>query len=602
MTWKGWIGIVINNVDAMKRIFSYILLLPLFAACMQMDHDEAGVENNLISTVSFQAEICSPAAPVQMNASTRTALGDKYGSYYPNYWAEGDAVSVNGICSAALTADSPFVATDRATFEVKGDLKAPYDFVYPASAVSSFDSDKAVVTLPEIQQWSASTYDASAFIMAGTSQNEILSFVPLMSAIKLTVPGAADNKIQSVTFMSLGTEKVSGSFTTDFAALTPTEEAFPFVHAVAPAGGADFGLPVYLLIPAQTYSDGIVFAIRATDGTRMVFSTKSSFPAQSGVVYPLTTGTYTPEPAVNPLMVMSSNVRYASARDKSSDPDTGERDWTNRKDAYCAMLNALQPAVVGLQEAEKEQVKDIKSGCSGYEHIGWGRESGKDITSDGFFGYGGAKEKEESTTILYRTDKISVQSSGKFWHSDTPDVTESKFDVFGDDPCRISTWAKMTWKENGKQFFYLNTHLSLYTSGQTKEIELILNKISELNTSDLPVVISGDWNLEEDDTPLKPIADLYVNARKSAYETDENNTYNGWGKKNSRPDHIFYSGFGECVEFSVVRQSWNGINYISDHYPIYATLKFDIISIPSPKIPVNGNADHEAYISSDIFE
>jgi hypothetical protein len=112
----------------MKKIYSSILLLPLFTACMQEDFADAGLENNVISTIAFDAEICTPATPLHMNASTKTSLGEKDGSYYPNFWAEGDVISVNGVTSEPLAEYSEYVGTSKASFDVKSDVGAPCYF------------------------------------------------------------------------------------------------------------------------------------------------------------------------------------------------------------------------------------------------------------------------------------------------------------------------------------------------------------------------------------------------------------------------------------------------------------------------------------------
>ena len=587
----------------MKRILAFFLL-PFLSACVQEQIENVNpgqIESgNETGVFTFEAQIISPEDSPKQDASAKTVLGEKDGKSYPNYWAAGDAISVNGVASEALSAGSEYVGTSKAKFEVKSSVDAPYYFAYPASAVSGYAAGHATVTLPENQEWLATSYDASAFLMMGTADSDYLEFKQMMSAIRLNVPKETSNaKISSITFMSLGNEKVSGRFTTDFTNLTPLD-AFPYVHVVAPKGGADFGTDVYLLIPAQTYANGMAFAIRATDGSKMTYFTKSSFTASAGKLYPLTTKAYVSD--ADPLMVMSSNVRYASASKKTNDPDTGDRTWENRKVAYYAMLNAMRPYVVGLQEAEKNQVLDIKNNCSGYDHIGWGRESGKDITSDfsryeQFLG----KDHGESTTILYRTDKISVQSSGWFCHSNTPGTADSYFPGTEDEQPRISTWAVMTYKETGKQFFYLNTHTTLYPDVQVKEIDLILSKVAELNTSDLPVILTGDWNLQETDDSMAPVLAAYLSARQTAPFTDNYNTYHWWGTKDEKKlDHIFYKGFAACPKYCTLTQKWEG-KWISDHHPVYALFDFDKVYIPSPaSMEVGGK--HESYNPMDMFD
>ena len=51
-------------------------------------------------------------------------------------------------------------------------------------------------------------------------------------------------------------------------------------------------------------------------------------------------------------------------------------------------------------------------------------------------------------------------------------------------------------------------------------------------------------------------------------------TYNGWGTTTSTIDHIFYSDFTP-LEYHTIMDRWNGVQYISDHYPISALLEFE---------------------------
>lgn len=543
----------------MKKLYSIFLLLPLFFSCAR----EKNIESETVAeTVRFEANI----------AETKTHLGDKVGSAYPNYWSAGDAISVNGVTSEPLETDSPYVGTNKAEFSVTLSSGSPYYFAYPASYLSNYSNGSATITLPATQACSSTTYDPSAFIMTGTSNSVKVNFSPRMCSIKLTVPGTYEAKISSVMFESLGTEKVSGPFTTDFESISPASGASPRVVVYAPGEGLSFGNAVHLLIPAQTYASGMRFTISATDGTRMVFSTSSSFAAQAGKVYPLTSQSYAPQPELIPegLMVMSSNVRFASARSKSSNPDTGDRDWTNRKAAYYAMVNYYRPAVIGLQEAEKEQVKDIKNNCSGYNHYGLGRKQGKDILADDSY-WGlvpGTQSGEESSTILYRTDLITLNSSGTFWHSTTPNTAGSYYSAMTDKVPQTSTWAIMTYKPTNKQFFMLNTHLSLYDS-RPDEIALIMSTVNSKNTGNLPVIMTGDWNLVEGDSWLDPIEAAYSNARHTAQISDSYGTYHWWGTQSKLIDHIYYKGIGDCYMFRTDNRKWND-KYISDHYPVFA--------------------------------
>ena len=264
------------------------------------------------------------------------------------------------------------------------------------------------------------------------------------------------------------------------------------------------------------------------------------------------------------LMVMSSNVRFYSARNKASDPDTGNRDWEVRKVGYFKMINTMLPDVFGVQEAEYIQLQHIKDNCSGYSYVGVGRNDGD--------------TKGESTAIFYKTDVIEVESWGTKWHSETPDQVGSFFVENEDRQPRTSTWAVFKVKATGKRFFHINVHTSLYEASQTKEIQLVTEVVKEKCPEGLPVVLTGDWNVEEEDIVMKPVNDSYKSARKTASKTDNILTFHWWGSsstmsKNQHLDHVFYSGFEKPLRFRTLNMQWEGL-WISDHHPVYAIFPF----------------------------
>ena len=271
-----------------------------------------------------------------------------------------------------------------------------------------------------------------------------------------------------------------------------------------------------------------------------------------------------PSEDVQGLMIMSSNVRFYSARNKASDPDTGERDWEVRKTGYFQMVNTMQPVVLGLQEAEMNQVGDIITNCKGYSYVGVGRTDGA--------------QKGESTSILYKANEIEVEDWGTVWLSPTPNVVASYFPEMEDKQSRTATWAIMTVRESGRRFFYINTHLSLSSASQPKEVGVVLATVDEKCPAGLPVVLSADWNVEENDPALSAILAKYSSARQTAPLTDNIETFHWWGSqstisKHQHLDHIFYGGFDKCLRFRTLNMKWKGM-WISDHHPVYAIFQF----------------------------
>ena len=53
--------------------------------------------------------------------------------------------------------------------------------------------------------------------------------------------------------------------------------------------------------------------------------------------------------------------------------------------------------------------------------------------------------------------------------------------------------------------------------------------------------------------------------------SDHGPTTNNWtGKSKTVIDHIYCSKHLNIVEYRTVRDPYNGVTYVSDHYPIYA--------------------------------
>ena len=135
----------------------------------------------------------------------------------------------------------------------------------------------------------------------------------------------------------------------------------------------------------------------------------------------------------------------------------------------------------------------------------------------------------------------------------------------------------MEMKYNGKKFFYVNTHLDHESAwARKKGLMLILDKVAEKNTDNLPVVLTGDFNIIPTDTVLDEVlgkAEM-LDARTTAPKTDNLASFNDWGNKNTEKviDYIYYRGFSSCPEYETIDKTYENIQYISDHYPIIARL------------------------------
>lgn len=65
---------------------------------------------------------------------------------------------------------------------------------------------------------------------------------------------------------------------------------------------------------------------------------------------------------------------------------------------------------------------------------------------------------------------------------------------------------------------------------------------------------------------------LMSSTRIIAEKTDNNKTFNGWGRAADDMviDYIYVNGFSACLEYQTLTKSYYNREFISDHYPIFA--------------------------------
>lgn len=251
------------------------------------------------------------------------------------------------------------------------------------------------------------------------------------------------------------------------------------------------------------------------------------------------------------IMVMSYNIRNCDAED-------GTNSWQYRYPATALMIDDQKPDVIGLQEVLYEQFQYLKTAFDkSYSLIGVGRDD--------------AKKKGEMMAIMYNKNTTTVAKWGTFWLSDTPDTPSQGWDG----ACvRCATWAVMKDKASGKKYIVINTHLDHQgAEAQKNGVKLIVSKMAELNPEGLPVIITGDFNLEAGSPALMPLKNAMNDARSTAVVTDDHFSYNGWGKAQGTIDYIWYKDLS-CTKFETVTKPYYERTFISDHFPVKATFIF----------------------------
>jgi len=253
------------------------------------------------------------------------------------------------------------------------------------------------------------------------------------------------------------------------------------------------------------------------------------------------------------VTIMSFNIRNSGA-------DDGTNSWPFRYYLVPMMIDDQKPDLIGFQEVLRVQFDYLADYARPYKFIGVGRDDGK--------------KKGEHMAIAYNPKTMSVSKWGTFWLSETPNKPGLGWDAACN---RTATWALVKDKRTKKSFYFVNTHLDHKgKEAQEKGINLILEKMAEINKKGLPIVIGGDFNLNEKSSSLAKINAEMTNSRTSAAKTDNGITYNSWGKTvhQSQIDQIYYKGFSACEEFKVLTKKYDGRAFISDHFPVMSTLVY----------------------------
>ena len=267
---------------------------------------------------------------------------------------------------------------------------------------------------------------------------------------------------------------------------------------------------------------------------------------------------------------MSFNIRYGTARD-------GINHWENRRRMVFDVLRKHNPDVIGLQEALRFQLDQIRAALPEYAEVGVGRDDGNTAG--------------EYAAILYRQDKFDLIDSRTFWLSDTPQVPGSKH--WGNDITRICTWARLVDKKNQQPFYLYNTHFD--HRSQTSRIQsahLLARRIQQRKHPD-PVVVTGDFNAAEDNTVityLKGHTDLdgnpptqnktpvpLIDTFRLKYPDHEYVATGGGFQVRNPPagakiDYIFTLPDARVLQAEILHDQRDG-RYPSDHRPVTAHIR-----------------------------
>ncbi|GAA1724881.1 endonuclease/exonuclease/phosphatase family protein [Isoptericola hypogeus] len=173
------------------------------------------------------------------------------------------------------------------------------------------------------------------------------------------------------------------------------------------------------------------------------------------------------------IHAMSFNIRL----DREDATQPGEPDhWPDRRPLVTAFLALEQPTILGVQEAEFQQLVAVEEGLGRhYRMAGYGRDGGA----------GG-----EYSAIFYDARRLTLLWWDQYWLSDTPDVIGSA--TWGNSVTRIVTWARFRDERTGREFLHVNSHFDHQSeNARVRSAQVVRAQIA---AAGLPAVFTADAN------------------------------------------------------------------------------------------------------------
>ena len=255
------------------------------------------------------------------------------------------------------------------------------------------------------------------------------------------------------------------------------------------------------------------------------------------------------------LSVMTFNMRY-------DNPEDGQNNWRFRRERIAGVIKAQEVDVLGTQELLSNQFNDLSGLLTGYQGVGVGRLDGA--------------ESGEYCAVFFRKDRFTLLDSGTFWLSETPEVVGS---LGWDGACeRIATWVVLRDRD-GRELFFIDTHLDhVGQVARDEGVSLLMKRIETLSGG-RPVILTGDFNSEPGSSVVAHVQKDGVLRDAKAIAAQRSGTdwsFSDFGQipEAERPllDYIFVSGDIEAVRYEVLPDIFDG-GYVSDHAPVMAVVK-----------------------------
>ena len=285
----------------LTKIFTAVVAGMFAFSCVNDTTDDLGIEVGKSGVTEITVSL----------EESRTQLGEKVDGKYPLYWSEGDAIAVNGVVSAPLTAEvSGQVA---ASFTFPSVLTHPFNVVYPAPAEGATAAEGLYpVTFLATQPYTEGTFAPGVAPMYGYAANadETVQLNHLSGVLRFAIKG--EKALSSIVIAAEG--KIAGIFdvncqTGELTAHADASNTVTVTFGEGLALGAE-ATPIYVAVPAGEHGLYTI-TINSTEGEEMVVRYDSAKnPVKAGIVKEFGEILYAPSAVADPegeLVIVSES-------------------------------------------------------------------------------------------------------------------------------------------------------------------------------------------------------------------------------------------------------------------------------------------------------